>query len=87
MGQRFNSKESFAKQADLAARALVSKEELKERRRLEAEDRARRRSEGEAAREAQRVRSEVIAEIEGTQPGVPLGLAPRERPAWVVGVL
>ena len=68
-----------------AARGMVSKAELRERRRLETEERAQRRSEGGAAREAQRVRDEVIAEIEGAQPGVPLGLAPRERPAWVVG--
>ena len=64
--------------------AAVSKEERRERRRLEAEDQARRRSEGEAAREAQRARERAVAEIDGTQHGVPLGLAPRERPAWVV---
>ena len=68
-----------------ASKALVSGEERRERRRLEAEDQARRRGEGEAAREAQRARKRSIAEIDGTQHGVPLGLAPRERPAWVMG--
>ena len=63
----------------------MTKEELRARRRLEAEDQARRRGEGEAAREAQRARDEAVTEIDGVQPGVPLGLAPRERPAWVVG--